>query len=113
MTPDEFLKLLNDRLQQPGMAGRINSLIRLDLAGSGGFPGCVWLLDARKAAAKVAVLTYGESGQEKPDCILSAKMDDFQALLAKKMTVPFAVIRGKLKISGSMAAATRLQLLMQ
>jgi len=111
VTPDEFLKLLNDRLKQPGMAARINAVIRLDLAGSAGSPGCVWLLDARRPDAQVTVLTYGESGHENPDSTLTATMDDFQALLAKKMSVPAAVIKGKLKIKGSMAVATRLQLL--
>jgi putative sterol carrier protein len=54
-------------------------------------------------------LSFDEGGDARPDATLSASSEDFRRLLARELRPMAAMMAGRLRVSGDLGAALRLQ----
>lgn len=88
-------------LFQPEKAGNTNATYQFNLSGAGG--GEWWVKIADGAA------TTGQGRADSPDVTMAAEAGDYARIAQGKLDGAVAFMQGKLKISGDMGLATKLQ----
>jgi putative sterol carrier protein len=99
-TVQEFFATLPSRIDAANTAGITNSyLFEINDVGT-------WLVDVKDGAVTVT------EGEGDADVRIGMSEEVFQKLLARKQNPMRAVMTGKIKVKGNMAAATKLQKLL-
>jgi putative sterol carrier protein len=96
-TVREFFEQLPARADPDRIAGMSNSYV-FDIGGVG-----AWTVRVADGAVTVT------EGAEDADCTISANEETFTRILAREQNPTTAYMTGKLKISGDMGAALKLQ----
>jgi putative sterol carrier protein len=94
----EFFDGLEARVDESRTAGMTNTY-RFDVEGAGS-----WTV-----AVDDGKVTVTEDGEAEPDCTISASEETFQKLVSGEQNPTTAYMTGKLKITGDMGAAMKLQ----
>ncbi len=94
----EFFEGLEARVDESKTAGMTNTY-RFDVEGAGS-----WTV-----AVDDGKVTVTEDGGAEPDCTISASEETFQKLIGGEQNPTTAYMTGKLKITGDMGAAMKLQ----
>jgi putative sterol carrier protein len=94
----EFFDGLEARVDESRTAGMTNTY-RFDVEGAGS-----WTVDVDDGK-----VTVTEDGEVEPDCTISASEETFQKLVSGEQNPTTAYMTGKLKITGDMGAAMKLQ----
>ena len=97
---DEMTKRVD---QRPELIEKVGAIYQFDVTGEGGG---TWTVDLKNKPGKVHP---GANG--KPDCTIALGVDDFVALMTGQLDGQQAFMQGKLKISGNMMLATKLNML--
>lgn len=95
----ELAKRVNETLVK-----KINATYRFDISGT-----TSWIVDLKNGSGKVEIC----SKDEKADCIIIMKDQDFVDLMSGVITGQQAFMKGKLKAKGNMMLAQKLALLRQ
>lgn len=105
-TPQEVAQLFTGMVSRisPDKAAGIDAIIQFDLSGDNG--GLYWLKIANGQAET------GQGQAENPKVTLKAAADDWYAVATGQMNAMQAAITGKLKVSGDMGLAMKLQSIM-
>ena len=93
----EFFEGLESRVDESKTVGMNNSY-RFDIAGAG-----TWTVDVSDGKVNV------EEAAREADCTISASEENFLKLLRREQNPMTAYMTGKLKVSGDMGVAMKLQ----
>ena len=89
-TADFFGSFLPEKLEKnPDLAGTIGKIFQFDIDGAG-----TWTLDLTEGSGAV-----NAGASEGPDCVITAKKDDWEGLLDNPNKAVQMVMLGKLKVS--------------
>jgi putative sterol carrier protein len=97
---EEFFESLPSRVKPENVAGLTNSfLFAIEPAGA-------WHVAVEDGALTVT------PGEAEADARITMSEETFQRLLARRQSAAMALLTGKIKVSGDMAAASKLQKLL-
>jgi putative sterol carrier protein len=98
-TADFFGSYLPNKLEKnPDLAASVGAVFQFDIDGAG-----TWTLDTTEGQGSVS-----EGGHDNPGCVITAKKDDWEAILDNPGQAVQMVMMGKLKVS-NLGLATQLQ----
>ena len=104
---DEIAKNLQDSVKANEMKQKINGVICFKI-GSGSGSHESWIIDLKSASPSIT-----RSSEPKGDCIITIDDTDLLELAAGNLMPQKAFFQGKLKISGNMGLATKVQVLLK
>ena len=107
---EEIRRGIDDPSKAGDMAKKINGVLCFKLKKSDG-KDAAWIIDCK--SAKPSIKWTDDVSSVKADCILSMDDQDMMDLALGKLLPQKAFFSGKLKISGNMAMAMKVQSLLQ
>ena len=108
MKADMFFKLIEDQMKTSGadLVKKVNGSYLFKITGGPGGVTKKWVVDLKSGTGFV------KEGEGKADCTITISDDNFADMVSGKLNGQKAFFQGKLKLSGNMALAMKLQSIM-